>query len=227
MVTAATIATTRVRTCGGRARTTRAVVDGSWGNNNPGEPQRLMIKSGSPARATTRAAHVALCDVVLLIFLSTKQNNNNKTTHVHIIQYFPYPDSMLLYDTCCTYVLPHSHPEPPRFLSPATLPTPTRRRYSEQKEVGFWGKRLGEIFNFGKETWRSRRAKQFGDMLWHLVGCFGKERSGNSPWENFNRKKCHFREGGGVVLTHGPSDHYRTHLSGRHPLVSDTVPFGV
>ena len=29
------------------------------------------------------------------------------------------------------------------------------------------------------------------------------------------------------MLTHGPSDHYRTHLIGRHPLVSDTVPFGV
>ena len=29
------------------------------------------------------------------------------------------------------------------------------------------------------------------------------------------------------MLTRGPSDHYRTHLSGRHPSVSDTVPFGV
>ena len=29
------------------------------------------------------------------------------------------------------------------------------------------------------------------------------------------------------MLTHGPRDHYPTHLSGRHLLVSDTVPFGV
>ena len=37
------------------------------------------------------------------------------------------------------------------------------------------------------------------------------------------------KEGGSCV--HGPSDHYRTHLIGRHlgvePIVSDTVPFGV
>jgi hypothetical protein len=50
------------------------VVVGSWGNNIPGEPRRLKIKSGSPARATIRAAPVALRNVVLLILLSTKQN---------------------------------------------------------------------------------------------------------------------------------------------------------
>jgi hypothetical protein len=57
------------------------VVDGSWGNNIPGEPRRLKIKNGSPARATIRAAPVALSNVVLLIIFSTKQNynNNNKT----------------------------------------------------------------------------------------------------------------------------------------------------
>ena len=53
----------------------------------------------------------------------------------------------------------------------------------------------------------------------------------NSSWEVSRHggvnKQRYFHEGGGVVLTHGPSDHYRTHLIGRHPLVSDTVPFGV
>ena len=33
------------------------------------------------------------------------------------------------------------------------------------------------------------------------------------------------KEGGSCL--HGPSDHYRTHLIGRHLVVSDTVPFGV
>ena len=44
--------------------------------------------------------------------------------------------------------------------------------------------------------------------------------------EGINKQR-NFHEGGGVVLTHGPSDHYRTHLIGRHLMVSVTIPFGV
>ena len=69
--------------------------------------------------------------------------------------------------------------------------------------------------------------------FWKIQYSFNLKLGANSSWGiSYHRRvnigrKLYFHEGGGVMLTRGPRDHYPTHLSGRHLLVSDTVPFGV
>ena len=119
----------------------------------------------------------------------TKHAQHNNTCTYHTVFPSLYPDSMLLYDTCCTYVLPHSHPEPSRLLPPATLPTPTRRENSKQVEASYWGQRLGVFEIFWGETRRSRRAINFGNMLWELF------------WETFSNRRPKIRDRGFVTVS--------------------------
>ena len=121
------------------------------------QDQEWLARQSDHSRSTRCPAQRGAADPPLHKTKQQQQQNNTCTYHT----VFPY-----ILIACC-YMIPVVRtfcPTPTPSL-PATLPTPTRRRCREQAEVGFWGKRLGD---FWEETWRSRRTKQFGFLLWEL-----------------------------------------------------------